>query len=252
MAARWISLHAIAEAVASAAEVGLRSSWIGRALTVLAALTIPVLARADDPVTFECDLVLDTRGTEAEFGRICSVTVDPGGEPIRTLARGDGSQDMRDLAIAADGRIVMSYARMNGESEPFQPQLVHVLGADGTHERSFAETTFWTDALLPHWAQALARGRITLTPGHDPHPRKPSASRGRRPRRSRGTGAVAAQDLRVRPRSRPSRRGRRAGLSLRDRSRGTVVVCRARHRGAGTGAVSGGGEVARWRLPVRK
>lgn len=89
----------------------------------------------------------------------------PDGEPIRTLERGDGSAMMRDIEFLPGGRIALSYAKLYGHEADPDPPMVHVLAPDGSHERSFATSTFWTADLPFTLAEAVARGRVTADGG---------------------------------------------------------------------------------------
>ena len=83
------------------------------------------------------------------------------GQPIRTVDREDGSHWTRDVEFLAGGRIALTYAFLWGDDADADPLMVHVLAADGSHETSFATSTFWNDDLSPHLASSIVRGRAT-------------------------------------------------------------------------------------------
>lgn len=119
-----------------------------------------------DLPSFLVVLGIDPEGTLVVGGqRPFLAWLDAEGEPIRTVNRGDGGHQTRDLAFAHDGRIALSYAYLDHAQTDVVPTMLHVLGPDGAHQGSYAEATFWTDDLRPIWAQSIAIARVAAVDG---------------------------------------------------------------------------------------
>lgn len=121
-------------------------------------------APGDLPQMF--NLAVDAEGTLVVGGmRDFIAWLDPFGEPIRTVKRGDGSHYSSDLEFAAGGRIVLSYGDVGTSAPDEQPTLVKVLSAGGEELVSFGHTEAWKIDMPPHWSGMFVRGRVTVEPG---------------------------------------------------------------------------------------